>query len=338
MQNNEFTMRMPDDFHLHLRNGAMLRAVLPHSARQFKRGLIMPNTVPAILCAWDMQKYEEEIAEAVGDSGFKTLMAIQITESTTPEMVVEAKEVGAIAGKVYPHGMTHNSENGVKNYDALFPPLGAMQECGMLALFHGESPERGVFCLDREAAFLRILTRTASSFPRLKMVMEHVTTAEAVNHVRGLGNNVAATITVHHLCLTLDDVLGDKLEPHHFCKPVAKRQEDREALLRAATSGDPQCFLGTDSAPHLKGAKECASGCAGIFTAPVAIPLLFEIFEERDAVEKLEDFCSGFGADFYGIPRNKETITLVREPWTVPEICDGVVPFRAGKEMAWKVK
>jgi dihydroorotase len=265
-------------------------------------------------------------------------MTIQITENTKPETVFKAKEVGAIAGKVYPRGMTTNSENGVGDYKAIDPVLAAMQTCGMVALFHGESPNPDVFCLDREVKFLKTLKAIAAKFPRLKIVLEHVTTAEAVKCVTELPDNVAATITVHHLFLTLNDVIGDKLEPHHFCKPVAKRPKDRAALIAAATGGNPKFFLGTDSAPHLKEAKECASGCAGVYTVPVAIPLLFQRFKQYDATDKLENFGSGFGADFYGLPRNKETIALIREKWTVPPIYNGIVPFWAGKEIDWRIE
>jgi dihydroorotase len=213
-----------------------------------------------------------------------------------------------------------------------------MQARGMLALFHGESPNADVFCLDRERKFLSVLKHIASAFPELKIVMEHVTTAEAIECVGTLPANVAATITVHHLFLTLNDVIGDKLAPHNFCKPVAKRPEDRNALLAAATSGNPKFFLGTDSAPHLQASKECAAGCAGVFTAPVAIPLLIELFDQYGDLGELEDFCSGYGADFYGLPRNERTITLIQKPWTVPSTYDGVVPFWAGKQLQWQME
>ena len=337
-------MRKGDDLHLHLRTGEMLRTVLPHTTRQFKRAVIMPNVTvkgrkyTGVLDRYDMAVYRDEILASRDDIGFEPLMTIQIVEKTTPDMVRDAKAAGAIAGKVYPRGMTTNSENGVYDYEAIYPTLTAMQECGMLVLFHGESPDPDLFCLDREMKFLKILKDVAKTFPRLKIMMEHVTTAKAIECVAELGSNVAATITVHHLFLTLNDVIGDKLEPHHFCKPVAKRPDDRAMLITAAMGGNPKFFLGTDSAPHLKGAKECASGCAGVYTAPVATPLLLELFEQHNAMDKLEDFCSGFGADFYGLPRNKETISLVKETWKVPPICGGVVPFRAGKEISWQME
>ncbi len=335
----KFKMRMPDDFHLHLRKGDLLRAVLPYTARHFKRAVVMPNTSPPVLGENGVCSYRDEILKAANGSGFEPLMTIQIIERTNPETVLRARTAGAVAGKIYPLGVTTNSENGVSgDYRAIYPALGAMEECGMVALFHGESPDQLVFCLDREVKFLPILKRIARDFPRLKIVMEHVTTSKAIECVAALPNNVAATITVHHLYLTLDCVIGDKLEPHHFCKPVAKRPLDRADLIAAATSGRPKFFLGTDSAPHLVSAKECASGCAGIFTAPVAIPMLLELFEPYDAADKLENFCSGFGADFYGLPRNKETITFVRKRWAVPPVLGGIVPFHAGKELGWQME
>jgi dihydroorotase len=335
---NRFTMRMPDDFHLHLRVGEMLRAVLPHTARQFKRAVIMPNITPPVLKDGDMRAYREEILTVANGSGFEPLMTIQVIEETEPETIFNAKAAGAVAGKVYPRGMTTNSANGVYDYEKIYPALAAMEECGMLVLFHGESPDPDAFCLDREAKFLKILKGVAGAFPHLRIVMEHVTTAKAVDCVYELPANVAATITVHHLFLTLNDVIGDKLEPHHFCKPVAKRPEDRGVLIAAAISGTPKFFLGTDSAPHFRGVKECSSGCAGVYTAPVAIPLLLELFEKHGVENKLENFCSVFGADFYGLPHNKETIALIREEWTVPSILDGIVPFRAGQKIAWRME
>jgi dihydroorotase len=338
---NRFTMRMPDDFHLHLRNGDMLRAVLPHTARWFKRAIIMPNTQPPVLNRDHVEKYRHEIINAAGLSGFwgfQPLMTVQIIEATDSLTIHQASKAGAVAGKVYPRGMTTNSENGVLDYKTIYPALEVMQAIGMPVLFHGESPEPNAFCLDREQEFLVILKRIVAAFPRLKIVMEHVTTAKAVECVASLSENVAATITVHHLFLTLNDVIGDKLAPHHFCKPVAKRPEDRNALLAAAMSGNPKFFLGTDSAPHLWTLKECAAGCAGVFTAPVAIPLLLELFERHGGTGKLEDFCSGFGADFYGLSRNEETIALVREKWTVPPMYNDIVPLWAGKELQWRME
>lgn len=333
----QFTMRVPDDFHVHLRDGDMLRTVAPHTARQFKRAVVMPNLLPPVLTEMGVREYREKILAASQDTGFEPLMTIQITEDTMPETILAAKKAGAVAGKVYPRGMTTNSENGVADYDKLDDVFSAMQECGMLALFHGESPKPNVFCLDREEKFLNILYSIRLQFDRLKIVLEHCTTQAAIDWITAAPANVAATITVHHLFLTLNDVIGDKLEPHHFCKPVAKREEDRAALVQAVMSGNPKFFFGSDSAPWIRTKKECMSGCAGIFTAPVAIPLLLDLFEQYGETSKLEDFCSGFGADFYGLPRNEDVLQLERRTWTVPGMYDGVVPFRAGEKIHWQV-
>ena len=330
-------MRKPDDFHLHLRNGAMLRAVLPHSMRQFKRAIIMPNTTPPIRDVADLVRYRTEILDAVGTDGFEPLMTFEIVEATMPQSVKRMKKAGAIAGKIYPRSMTTNSEDGVEDYDTIYPVLAEMEQCNMPALFHGEAPDPTVFCLEREAKFLTILHDIARTFPRLKIVMEHVTTSKAVESIALLPDTVAATITAHHLFLTLNDVIGDKLEPHHFCKPVAKRASDRASLLAAATSGNPKFFLGTDSAPHLREKKECMAGCAGVYTAPVAMPFLAELFEGQEKIGRLEAFTSEFGARFYGLPFNQETITLEREAFSVPYEYDGVVPFRAGTSIGWSL-
>ncbi len=335
---DQFKMRKPIDCHLHLRNGDVLRTVLPFTVKQFKRAVIMPNTEPPVLTGWDAFTYREEILAAANGSRFKPLMTIQIVEGTKPETIAKAKEAGVVAGKVYPRGLTTNSENGVSDYRKIYPALAAMEECGMLALFHGEMQDPNGLCLDWESKFFPTLKDIAKSFRCLKIVMEHITTARAVDCIDQMGDNVAATITVHHLLITLDDVVGGKLQPHHFCKPIAKRPQDRAALVTAAMSGRKQFFLGTDSAPHLKAKKECASGCAGIFTAPVALPLLVELFEQHAALSGLEDFCSNFGADFYGLPRNGENISFVRKKWKVPPAYGGIVPFWAGKEISWQVE
>jgi dihydroorotase len=268
-------------------------------------------------------------------------MTIKIVPSTTPATIREAKAAGVVAGKLYPEGVTTNSSDGVRDFMELADVFGAMAEAGLVLCLHGETPD--AFCLDREEAFLaEVLPTIAASFPGLRIVLEHVSTAAAVEWVRGQApagaHDVAATITVHHLLLTLDDVVGGMLAPHHFCKPVAKRPADRAAIVAAAVSGDPRFFLGTDSAPHLRAAKEAAHGCAGVFTAPVALPLLAARFDEHDALDRLEAFCSGHGARFYGLPGNEGTVQLVREPWTVPADCAGVVPLAAGTTLPWRVE
>lgn len=320
----------------------MLRNVLRYSALWCNRALIMPNTKPPVLGASEALSYHKEIMqaqEALPEAQRLTpLMTIQITPHTHPTDIALARsEAGVVAGKVYPRGMTTNSENGVLNYEALYDVFGQMEEVGMVLSLHGEHPGEDVFCLDREERFLEILQKISYRFPRLKIVLEHVTTAKATETVLMLPDTVAATITVHHLILTLDNVIGHMLKPHHFCKPVAKRPGDRDALLRVAMSGRAKFFLGTDSAPHPRGAKECADGCAGIFTAPVALPLLATLFEGRKKLEALEKFTSVFGAQHYGLPLTQELVTLVKEEWQVPHDIDGVVPFMAGETLAWKV-
>jgi dihydroorotase len=333
------TLRRPDDLHLHLRDGALLAQVLPHSAAAFGRGLVMPNTEPPVVTGADAERYRKEILSVRPDgSPFEPLMTIKIVPSTTPAIVRDAAAAGVVAGKLYPEGVTTNSSDGVRDVLALGSVFAAMSDAGLVLCLHGESPD--AFCLDREERFLfEVLPELARSFPDLRIVLEHVSTAAAVDWVQHQpGTNVAATITVHHLLLTLDDVVGGMLAPHHFCKPVAKRPADRAAIVAAAVSGDPRFFLGTDSAPHPRAAKESAHGCAGVFTAPVALPLLATVFEEQGALAALEGFCSVHGAAFYGLPPNPGTVRLVREPWTVPADYDGVVPLNAGSTLPWQVE
>jgi dihydroorotase len=330
----KISIRRPDDFHVHVRRGEMLLSVLPESARHFSRALIMPNTDPPILRAHDVVRYRRDI-QAVG-TGIEPLMTIKLVPGTTAKDVIEARQVGAIAGKLYPDGVTTGSEGGVRDFRAMYPVFEAMERVGMVLCLHGEHPD--AFCLDREVAFLAELDAIAGTFPRLKIVLEHVSTAAAVRAVERLPGNVAATVTVHHLYLTLDDVIGGLLRPHFFCKPVAKRPEDREALIRAATGGNPKFFLGTDSAPHSRGKKECDGGCSGVFTAPVAMSALAAKFEERDALEKLEDFTSRFGAEFYGLPLNEGKLLLEKTPWRVPyDYRCRVVPMYSGQTLEWRV-
>jgi dihydroorotase len=333
---NDITIRCIDDFHVHLRQGDMLAHVLPYTAEQCARALVMPNTTPPILTPEDVANYRKEIEASLPEhSSFTPLMTFKIVPSTTPEMVRELKKAGVVAGKLYPEGVTTNSEDGVKDLSQLYPVYTAMEQEGLVLCLHGEVP--GVFSMDRESAFLSTLRQLAKDFPKLKIVLEHATTAEAVETVAELPDNVAATLTVHHLRITLDDVIGDKINPHHFCKPIAKRPEDRSALVKAATSGNPKFFLGTDSAPHSVESKECCCGAAGVYTAPVMLPVLAELFDEMGALDKLEDFTSTFGANHYGLPYNTGTIHLTKKPWIVPEQYDGVVPFMAGKTLQWRI-
>lgn len=334
----DLTLRRPDDFHVHLRDGAMLDDVAPETAKVFGRALVMPNLMPAVLSSDDALAYKERILKATQGTGFEPLMTIKVVDSTTPARIRKAKFMGVIAGKVYPVGVTTNSQDGVSDFSKLDPTFAAMEACGMVACLHGETP--GIFCMDRESAFVSTtLTRLEEKFPRLKIVLEHISTSHAVDHVLHAGPNVAATITVHHLLLTLDDVVGDSgIRPHNFCKPIAKTYVDRAALVRAALSGNPKFFLGTDSAPHKKFVKECASGCAGVYSAPVAMPLLAGLFEQHNSLERLEAFTSEFGARFYELPLNEGKITLRRERWTVPNEYRGfVTPLWEGGYISWKV-
>jgi len=332
------TLRKGLDAHVHFRDGDMMRAVVPFTAAQFRQAIVMPNLTNPITTLQALISYRLRIVMAAVQSGvwFDPLMTIQIVPTTTPDFIFQAKKAGAVAGKVYPKGMTTNSDNGVFDYEALYLVFKAMEEAGMVLSLHGESP-RSENCLDREVDFLDTLVDIVKYFPSLRVVLEHITTAEAVDCVCDLGQKVAATITAHHLLLTLNDVIGGKLEPHHFCKPVAKRVSDLKALLVAATSGSPQFFFGSDSAPHPRGDKECAAGCAGIFTAPVALPVLAQTFEAARKLNMLEGFVSTFGPEFYGLSLNDERIELVQERWKVPYEIGGVVPFMAGKELEWQV-
>lgn len=327
------TIRRPDDWHVHLRDGDLLAAVAPDTARDFARALVMPNLTPPVVTGADAAAYRERILAATGD-GFEPLMTIKVLPETTPEVVAGAKAAGVVAGKLYPQGVTTNSEDGWSEISALYPAFEAMQAHGLVLCLHGETP--GVFSLDREAHFVtETLSQLARDFPELKIVLEHVTTAVGVEAVERL-DNVAGTLTVHHLLLTLDDVIGGALNPHHFCKPVAKRPEDREALVRAAL-GSAKFFLGTDSAPHLREAKECAAGCAGVYTAPVAVALAAEVFDAHGRLEALEAFTSERGAQFYGVPLNAGSLTLTRAAAEVPAAVGGVVPMRAGGQVGWTV-
>jgi len=342
----------PDNFHCHLRQGKLLERVVGYTARSFARALIMPNIrmpgynvredlpAPPVRFASDVLWYRQHIMNAVPvhlRRDFEPLMTISIADQTTPDDILAAKAVGVVAGKIYPVGLTSNSEYGVSDFGAasLQDTLAAMEESGLVLCLHGEAV--GSFCLDREPDFLSTLINIVGRFPRLRVVLEHVSTQQAVQCIESLPGNVAASITVHHLYLTLDDVIGDLLSPHNYCKPLPKRPEDRRALIAAAISGSPKFFLGTDSAPHERSAKECSAGCAGIYSDPVALGLLADLFEQYSALDGLERFVSICGADFYGLTRNRQEIVLVRQPEKIPASFNGLVPFRAGRQMSWKL-
>ncbi len=343
MTPNSIIMRAADDMHLHVRQGQMLDDVLPYTMDWCQRAIIMPNTKPPILTGEDVLRYREEIgavmtSSGVGFIGFKPLMTIMITPQTTPEMIFGAHRFGAVAGKIYPKGMTTNSDDGVLDYLARYPVFKVMSEVGMVACFPGEPPWSRS-CLARAVHFLDTFEQIALAFPKLRMVLEHVTTERGVVCVERLPENVAATITLHHMVLTIDDVIGGMLKPHHFCKPVAKRPEDRAALVRAAISGNPKFFLGTDSAPHPRNAKECDSGCAGIFTAPVAGPIGIHIFREAGRMDRLESFYSRFGAEHYHLPLNIREVEYKREPHVIHDyyFTSEVVLLWAGRQIDWKL-
>lgn len=333
------TIHQPDDFHLHLRQGAMLQTVAPFTG-DYGRVLVMPNLSPnPVLNAADALKYKEEILAVfqANKINCQPLMTIQLNEDTKPQTILEARKAGVIAAKVYPKGQTTNSANGVEDYDKLFPALVAMEDCGMVLCLHGEHPGKKIGVLDREAKFLSILRDFAWGFRKLRIVLEHVTTMEAVEEVCKLPDNVAATVTVHHLILNLDDVIGDGCKVHNYCKPVAKPEEHRLAIERVVLAGNPKFFFGSDSAPHLIQNK-VDTGCAGIFTAPVALPLLAELFYRKFLEKNFENFVSVYGAQFYGLPLNEKRITLKRDViQTGPSTIGGIETFYAGRVKNWSV-
>jgi dihydroorotase len=335
-------MKIPllNDMHVHLRQGQMLRKVIRHTAKRCNSALVMPNTLPPILSTEDVHRYFREIIAA--NDTFRPLMTCKLVPSTTPEMIRELKGIGVTAFKLYPEGVTINSEDGIGRDDLCSPSLNFMDQLaeieqqGMVLCLHGEMP--GVFCLDRETAFLPFVIMLLSNYPKLKVVLEHITTKEAVDFVNSVGSyRLAATITAHHLFLTLDDVIGDKIQPHHFCKPVAKRKEDRAALVDAALQGNPWFFFGSDSAPHDRSTKECSSGCAGVYTAPVMLELLLQFFDEAGRMDRLLEFGTVRACIFYDMTINTPTVEVTKEPWTVPQEFDGVVPFFAGKQIKWRL-
>jgi dihydroorotase len=341
---DRLTLRRPDDWHLHLRDGAALASTVADAARCFARAIVMPNLRPAVRTTAQALDYRERILGEVPDgSTFEPLMTLYLTDDTAPEEISRAKLSGRVFGvKLYPAGATTHSDEGVTRLSRCFHALEKMQEFGVPLLVHGESTDPAIDVFDREQAFLEeVLGPLLERFPRLKVVLEHITTREAAQYVEVTGPNVAATITAHHLLLNRNALFLGGIRPHHYCLPVLKREVHREALVEAATSGNPKFFLGTDSAPHARNTKEAACGCAGIYTAHAALELYAAAFEEAGALDKLEGFASVFGAQFYGLPLNDATVTLVREEWRVPERLrfgkDELVPLRAGETIPWKL-
>jgi dihydroorotase len=338
------TLTRPDDWHLHLRDGAQLASVLPFTARQFARAVVMPNLKPPVTTVASARAYRERILAALpAGLKFEPLMTLYLTDRTPPAEIRAARESGFIVGaKLYPAGATTHSDAGVTAIENIYPALEAMEECGLVLQVHGEVTASDVDVFDRERVFIdRVLTGVVERFPKLKVVFEHVTTREAVAFVRSARAGVAATITPQHLLLNRNALFQGGIRPHHYCLPVLKREADRTALVEAATSDDPRFFLGTDSAPHAKHTKEHACGCAGIFSAHAAIELYAEAFDRAGRLDRLQAFASERGADFYGLPRNRETITLAREPWNPPATYtfgdDTLVPFRATETIEWRL-
>jgi dihydroorotase len=340
------TLTRPDDWHLHLRDGAALTAVLPDTALRFGRAIVMPNLRPPVTTVEQAAAYRARILAALpAGSRFEPLMTLYLTDNTPPAEIDRAKASGFVhAVKLYPAGATTNSDAGVTDLAKCAPTLARMEELGLPLLAHGEVTDAVVDVFDREAIFVdRVLAPLLRDFPRLKLVLEHITTREGAAFVRAAGANVAGTITAHHLLLNRNAMFAGGMRPHRYCLPVPKREAHRLALVAAATSGNPKFFLGTDSAPHARLAKEAACGCAGCYTASAAIELYAEAFEAAGALDKLEGFASFFGADFYGLPRNAERITLVRKSWTSPASLpyidgDTLVPLRAGEAVAWQLQ
>ena len=338
------TIARPDDWHLHLRDGAALAAVLPASARQFARAIVMPNLRPPVTTAAAAAAYRERIVAALPPGAdFRPLMTLYLTDTMPADEIARARDAGVVAVKLYPAGATTHSDAGVTDIRKTHAVLDAMQRAGMPLLVHGEVTDPAVDVFDREAVFIdRVMRPLRADFPELKIVFEHVTTAEAAQYVAAAGPQTAATITAHHLLYNRNAIFAGGLRPHHYCLPVLKRERHRQALVAAATSGSPRFFLGTDSAPHAAALKEAAVCGAGCYTAPAALELYAEAFDAAGALDRLEGFASHHGPDFYGLPRNTGTVTLQRSPWTLPEALpfgDTVVkPLRGGETLAWRLR
>lgn len=341
----KLTITRPDDWHLHLRDGAALKAVLLDTARQFARAIVMPNLRPPVTTTELAIAYRQRILDALPQGmKFEPLMTLYLTDNTSADDIARAKASGIIHGvKLYPAGATTNSDSGVTDLSNCDKALAAMEKLGVPLLVHAEVTDSDVDVFDRERVFIeRNMIPLLKKYPALKIVFEHITTKDAADFVTEAPGNVAATITAHHLLMNRNDMFKGGIQPHHYCLPILKREVHRVALVKAATSGNPKFFLGTDSAPHAKHTKEAACGCAGMYTAHTAVELYAEAFEAAGALDKLEGFASFYGADFYGLPRNKEQIDLVKERWNVPESLpfDGVdvlVPLRAGQDLNWKL-
>ena len=339
---DSITITRPDDWHLHLRDGATMASVLPHTARQFARAIVMPNLKPPVTTTAQALAYRDRILAALPPGmAFEPLMTLYLTDNTAPEEIMRAKDSGLIhAVKLYPAGATTNSDAGVTDLRKCYRALEAMQQVGMPLLVHGEVTDQEIDIFDREAVFIdRVMMPLRSDMPELKVVFEHITTQDAAQYVQEAGQHTAATITAHHLLYNRNEIFKGGIRPHYYCLPVLKRETHRKALVQAAISGSGKFFLGTDSAPHARNTKEHACGCAGCYTALHAMELYAQAFDRANALDKLEGFASLHGPDFYGLPRNSGTITLVRQSWTLPgELPMGestVVPLNGGETMDW---
>lgn len=340
----QLTITRPDDWHIHLRDGAALARTVGDAAQQFARAIVMPNLVPPVMNSSQALEYKARILAARPQgSSFEPLMVLYLTDNTDPAEIAKAKAVGVTACKLYPAGATTNSASGVTDLTKIYPVLEAMQKAGMHFLLHGEVTDSAIDIFDREKVFLeRTFSQVVKNFPSLSMVLEHITTADAAEFVAQAPANVGATITAHHLLYNRNHMLAGGIRPHYYCLPILKRSTHQQALIKAATSGNPKFFLGTDSAPHTKDKKEAACGCAGSYTAYAAIELYAEAFEDAGALDKLEGFASHFGADFYRLPRNTDKITLTKTAWQVPDSLpmgdQPLVPLRAGETLRWKLQ
>lgn len=344
MSLDQISLIKPDDWHLHLRDGEALKTTVPHTARTFSRAIVMPNLVPPVTTVAAAQAYRDRIMAAVPQgNSFQPLMTLYLTDTLEPaEIDLIAQSDAVVAVKYYPAGATTNSENGVTDIKNVMPTLERMAAKNVPLLIHGEVTESTTDIFDREKLFIeQVLAPLRSQLPELKTVLEHITTKDAVDYVSGEDDKLAATLTVHHLLHNRNDLLAGGVRPHFYCLPILKRGSHQEALIAAATSGNPKFFLGTDSAPHAKSLKETACGCAGIYTAPAALELYAEVFEQYQSLDKLENFASVFGPSFYGLEINSDKVTLEKKSWQMPDHYqfgrDEVIPLRAGESVSWQL-
>jgi len=338
------TITAPDDWHIHLRDGEALAHTVKDAARQFQRAIVMPNLVPPVLNAEQALAYKQRIQQHVPVGlSFEPLMVLYLTDRTTPADIAAAKQAGVVACKLYPAGATTNSDSGVTSIEKILPTLEAMAEHGILLLVHGEVTDAQIDIFDREKVFIEhILAPLIQRVSNLRIVLEHITTADAAQFVKSTASNLAATITAHHLLFNRNHMLVGGVRPHFYCLPILKRSTHQQALIEAAISGDPRFFLGTDSAPHARSKKEAACGCAGSYTAYAALELYAEAFEQAGALDRLEAFASFYGPDYYNLPRNQAKVTLRKEEWRAPESlpfgADTLIPLRAGDTLRWRLE